>query len=89
MSRPRRGKPKVAFIEVARFARMTELKEVEHRIAESNLRIERQRQLIEKLAFEGRDISSAKIVYDSLCVTLSLHLQHRCRLHVLVGTKVA
>ena len=89
MSRPRRGKPKVAFIEVAQSAALTELKEVEHRIAESNLRIERQRQLIEKSAFEGRDISSAKIVYDSLCVTLSLHLQHRCRLHVSMNTKVA
>jgi len=68
---------------------MNELKEVEHHIAESNSRIEGQRQLIEQLAFEGRDTSSAQIVFDSLCVTLSLHLQRRCRLHVLMNTKAA
>ena len=60
--------------------RMTELKKVEQCIAETNSRIECQRRLIETLGYEGHDIGSAQIVFDSLCITLSLHLQHRYRL---------
>ena len=57
-----------------------ELLEAEWRVAETNARIERQRQLIEKLGYDGQDITSAQIVFDSLCVSLSLYLQHRYRL---------
>lgn len=56
------------------------LEEAERRITESNAAVERQRQLIEKLAHHGDDITSAQIVFDSLLVTLSLHLQDRHRL---------
>jgi hypothetical protein len=59
---------------------MIELLEADRRIAESHALIERQRQLIEKLAYEGYDITSAQIVFDSLCVSLSLHVQDRHRL---------
>ena len=57
-----------------------ELLDAEWRVAETNARIERQRQLIEKLGYDGQDITSAQIVFDSLCVSLSLYLQHRHRL---------
>ncbi len=57
-----------------------ELLEAEWGVAETNARIDRQRQLIEKLGYEGRDVTSAQIVFDSLCLSLSLYLQHRCRL---------
>ena len=66
-----------------------ELLEAEWRVAETNARIERQRQLIEKLGYKGQDITSAQIVFDSLCVSLSLHLQHRYRLHAMQNVKAA
>lgn len=59
---------------------MIELLETEQRVAESNALIERQRRLIEELGFKGRDFSSEQIVFDSLLVSLSLHLQERYRL---------
>ena len=59
---------------------MIELLETEQRVAESNARIERQRRLIEELGFKGRDFTSEQIVFDSLLVSLSLHLQERHRL---------
>jgi hypothetical protein len=68
---------------------MTELMKVEQCIAETNSRIECQRRLIETLGYEGHDVSSAQIVFDSLCITLSLHLQHRYRLHRSMHTKAA
>jgi hypothetical protein len=66
---------------------MIELLEAERRVAEVNALIERQRQLIEKLGFEGQDITSAQIVFDSLCVSLSLHLRHRYQLRVMRNVK--
>lgn len=59
---------------------MSELLEAERRVAEVNALIERQRQHIEKLGYEGYDMTSARIVFDSLCVSLSLHLQDRHRI---------
>jgi len=53
------------------------LLEAEWRIAECNARIERQRQLIEQLGDEGRDITSEHTVFDSLLASLYLHLQDR------------
>ena len=59
---------------------MIELLETEQRVAESNALIERQRRLIEELGFKGHDFSSEQIIFDSLLVSLSLHLQERDRL---------
>jgi hypothetical protein len=59
---------------------MMEMLETERHITESNAAIEQQRQLIEKLAGDGDDVTSAQIVFDSLLITLSLHLQDRHRL---------
>ena len=63
------------------FDRAIELLEAEWRIAECNALIERQRQLIEELGYKGRDVTSAQTVYDSLLVSLYLHLQDRQRLN--------
>jgi hypothetical protein len=62
-----------------------ELREAEWRVAECNALIECQRLLIEGLAREGRDITSAQIVLDSLHISLYLHMQERHRLRVLNG----
>lgn len=63
---------------------ITELLDAEWRIAETNALIEDQRDLIEKLAYEDHDTTSAQIVLDSLCVSLALHVQTRHRLHTKV-----
>lgn len=68
---------------------MIELLEAERCVAESNALIERQRRLIEELAYDGNDIISAQIVFDSLCVSLSLHVQARHRLRGTLNVKVA
>jgi predicted RNA-binding protein with PIN domain len=60
------------------------LLDAERRIAETNELIEDQRELIEKLAYENHDTTSAQIVFDSLCVSLALHVQTRHRLHTKV-----
>ena len=65
--------------------RMIEVLETERRVAECNALIEHQRQLIEQLGNEDRDITSAQIVFDSLLVSLYLHLQDRQRLSALNG----
>jgi hypothetical protein len=71
------------------FDRMIKLLEAERRVAESNALIERQRQLIEKLGYDSHDITSAQIVFDSLLVSLSLHVQHRHRLRAILNVKAA
>jgi hypothetical protein len=68
---------------------MIELLEAERRIAECNTLIERQRQLIEELGYEGYDITSAQIVFDSLCISLSLHVQDRHRLRTMLIVNAA
>jgi hypothetical protein len=68
---------------------MIELLEAERGVAECNALIERQRQLIERLAYEGHDITSAQIVFDSLCVSLALHVQDRHRLCAMLNVKAA
>jgi hypothetical protein len=68
---------------------MFELLEAERRVAETNALIERQRKLIEELGYEGHDITSAHIVFDSLCVSLSLLLQSRYRLRSALKVKAA
>ncbi len=66
-----------------------DLLEAEWRVAETNARIERQRQLIQKLGYEKQDVTSARIVFDSLCVSLSLHLQQRRQLLAIQNAKAA
>jgi len=61
---------------------MFELLEAERRVAECNARIERQRRVIEELGHRV-ETTSARIVFESLCVSLSLHLQDRHRLREL------
>jgi hypothetical protein len=68
---------------------MSELLEAERRVAECNALIERQRQLIEELAHDGHYITSAQIVFDSLLVSLSLHVQDRQRLRAMLNVKAA
>lgn len=59
---------------------MFELLATEQSVVESNALVERQRRLIEELGFKGHDFSSEQIIFDSLLVSLSLHLQERDRL---------
>jgi hypothetical protein len=68
---------------------MFELPVVERRVAEIHSLIERQRQLIEDLGSVGGDITSAQIVFDSLSVSLYLHLQDRFRLLAMLNVKAA
>jgi hypothetical protein len=68
---------------------MIDLLEAERRVAECNALVERQCKLIEQLGYEGDDITSAQIVFDSLCVSLSLHVQDRHRLRTMQTLKAA
>ena len=65
-----------------------ELLEAESQVREMNLRIDAQRQLIESLALDNHDVTSAKIVLDSLLTSLFLWVRERERLRsmVKVGT---
>ena len=67
---------------------MVELLEAERRVAECNARIERQRRIIEESVEQAHDVTSAQIVFDSLCVSLSLYLRDRHRLRELKEDKV-
>jgi hypothetical protein len=64
---------------------MSELMQTENRIAELNAQIEHQRNLIVEQAFGGQNIISAQIIYDSLVISLSLHVQLRHRLRLAKG----
>ena len=66
-----------------------ELAEAERRVPEINALIDGQRELIEKLANNGFDITSAKIIFDSLLVSLSLCVQDRARLRSLLNNRRA
>jgi hypothetical protein len=66
-----------------------ELLEAERRVVESNALIEYQRHLIDELAYDGHDITSAQIVLDSLLVSLSLQVQDRHRLRAMLNVKAA
>ena len=68
---------------------VAEMMQAERRVAETHALVERQRQLIEKLGYEGHDITSAQIVFDSLCVSLSLQVQDRHRLRATLNVKAA
>ncbi len=71
--------------------RSIELAEAERRVPEINALIDHQREVIDELEQRGIDHTSAKIVLDSLIVTLSLYVQdrHRLRTTLKVGTAEA
>ena len=62
--------------------KLSKLVEAEHLVPEINARIDEQRQVVENLATQGHDITSAKIVLDSLLMSLFLCVQERQRLRV-------
>ena len=66
---------------------VTQLVHVEWGVRIINELIDRQRKLIEKLRESRSDLTSAKIVLDSLIVTLTLHLQERDRLLSMLNTR--
>jgi hypothetical protein len=61
-----------------------ELAKAERRVAVTNFCVELQRELIEHLNLAGGDIGSAKIIFDSLLVSLGLLVADRQRLHEVV-----
>jgi hypothetical protein len=62
------------------FEKLSKLVEAEYLVPEINARIDEQRQVVESLATQGHDITSAKIVLESLLVSLFLCVQERQRL---------
>ena len=68
---------------------MIEFLEAERRVAECNARIERQRQIIEELRSEGCDITSAKIVFDGLYLSLSILVRDRHQLRAGLNIEAA
>jgi hypothetical protein len=70
------------FLNAGTFPMATALAEAERRVPEVNALIDRQRQLIEELEQHGVDLTSAKIVLDSLLLSLSLSVQDRHRLRI-------
>ena len=62
------------------FEKLSKLVEAEYLVPEINARIDEQRQVVENLATQGHDITSAKIVLESLLVSLFLCVQERQRL---------
>ena len=70
------------FLNAGTFPMATALAEAERRVPEVNALIDRQRQLIEDMEQHGVDLTSAKIVLDSLLLSLSLSVQDRHRLRI-------
>ena len=68
---------------------MIEVLLAERRVAERNMLIERQRQTIEELRGKGSDITSAQIVFDSLCLSLAMHVRDRHRLRAALNVEAA
>ena len=60
--------------------KLGKLVEAEYLVPEINARIDEQRQIVENLATQGHDITSEKIVLDSLLMSLFLCVQERQRL---------
>jgi hypothetical protein len=69
--------------------RVSELAEAECRVPEINSLIDHQREFIEELERKGVDLVSAKIVLDSLLVSLSLSVSERHRLRSILGAQRA
>ena len=68
---------------------VAKLVHVEWRVREINELIDRQGKLIEELQESRSDLTSAKIVLDSLFVTLTLHLQERDQLRAMFNAEMA
>ena len=68
---------------------VAQLVHVEWEVREIKELIDRQRKLIEKLQESRSDLTSAKIVLDSLVVTLTLHLQERDQLRAMFNAEMA
>ena len=60
--------------------KLGKLVQAEYLVPEINACIDEQRQVVENLATQGHDITSAKIVLDSLLMSLFLCVQERQRL---------
>lgn len=63
---------------------MMKSSEAERQVEEFNALIERQRRHIKQLEQRGDDAISAKIIFDSLSVSLSLYMHERHRIHCYV-----
>ena len=70
-------------VHIGNFLSAIELAEAERRVPEINALIDRQREHIEELEGHGIDLTSAKIVLDSLLVSLSLYVKDRHRLRAI------
>ena len=68
---------------------VAQLVHVEWMVREINGLVDRQRKLIEKLQESRSDLTSAKIVLDSLIVTLTLHLRERDQLLAMFNAEMA
>ena len=68
---------------------VAQLVHVEWVVREINELIVRQRKLIEKLQGSRSDLTSAKIVLDSLVVSLTLHLHERDQLRAMFNAEMA
>ena len=68
---------------------VAKLVHVEWGVREISELIDRQRKLIEELQESRSDLTSAKIVLDSLIVTLTLHLQERNQLRAIFNAEMA
>ena len=66
---------------------LAELTMAEHQVADINACIDRQRQLVKKLAGSGKDTTSAEIMLDSLLLSLFLAAEDRHRLRTILSTK--
>ena len=60
--------------------KLGKLVQAEYLVPEINACIDEQRQVVENLATQGHDITSAKIVLDSLLMSFFLCVQERQRL---------
>ncbi len=65
--------------------RVCDFADAECRVPAFNMLIDQQRQFIEEFERTGADLASAKIVLDSLLVSLSLSVRDRHRLRSIFG----
>ena len=68
---------------------MPTIAEADNRVRQTHLLIERQRRLMEQLQESDRDSTSAEIVFESLLISLSLSVQDRHRLRIMLNIENA
>jgi hypothetical protein len=66
-----------------------ELAKSDRQVAVANTLVDLQRELVEYLEHAGGDVVSAKIVFDSLLLSLALSVNHRHRLRRTLSEQVA